>query len=442
MQPRFYVSTKTKAYSGSHDIASTRLQGQRLILARAAWAALVILTLGLFVAMLPAYFTQLQTVCVGSACATSQPTLADAQTPQTLGLSLNNYATFMFILTIIAALACFIVSGVLFWRRSDDWMVLLVALTLVMVGTAYTTYALQQGHSTWQLPALILNILTYGGLFLVYSLFPDGRFVPRWMCWFTIVWIAWGAIYTFFPNLPSARLIHNVVWLCELAGIAAALVYRYRHEFGMVQRQQTKWVVFGIAVPITLVICLKIPALLFPSLGVPGSLYNLASGPGFLFALIPLPITIGIAIMRARLWDIDVIINRSLVYFVLTVALVLVYAASVLLLQRLFYVLTGQNSVFAQIASTLAIALLFQPLLHRIQIIIDRRFYRHKYDTAKAIAAFGAQLRQRKEMDLTILTSDMLKVVEETMQPEHVSLWLCELGPRTKESRRTRHLLL
>lgn len=442
MQPKLYVSTETTAYSGLHNIASTRLQGQRLFIARAVWAVLIILTLGLFFAMLPTYFAQLQTVCSGSACATGQPTLAAARTLQTLGLSITNYATCMLILTLIAALACFVVSGIIFWRRSDDWMALLVALTLVMIGTAYITYTLQQGYSTWQLPALILNVLTYGGLFLVYSLFPDGRFVPRWVCWFTVGWIAWGTIYTFFSYLPSARLIHNVVWLCELAGIAAALVYRYRHVSGLVQRQQTKWVVFGIVVPIILVICLQVPALLFPSLGSPGSLYNLVSGPGFLFALIPLPLTIGIAILRSRLWDIDIIINRTLVYFVLTVMVLVLYGGSVLLLQRLFYTLTGQDSVFAEIASTLAIALLFQPLRHRIQVIIDRRFYRHKYDTARAIAAFGAQLRLRKEMDLTTLTGDMLKVVEESMQPEHVSLWLSKPGPRTRDSRRTRHLLL
>jgi len=442
MQRTFYVSTGTTVPTGIHNIASTRLQGQRLFVARAACVVLVILTLGLFVAMLQPYFALLQTMCTGSTCAASQPTLAAARTLQTLGLSLNNYATFMFILTIIAALACFIVSAIIAWRRSDDWMALLVALTLVMLGTAYITYALQQGHSDWRLPALILNTLTYAGLFLVYSLFPDGRFVPRWVRWFTVGWIAWGAMYTFFSNLPSARLIHNVVWLCELAGIAATLVYRYRHVSGLVQRQQTKWVVFGIVVPIILVICLQAPALLFPSLGLPGSLYNLVSGPGFLFALIPLPLTISIAILRSRLWDIDIIINRTLVYFVLSVALVLVYAGSVLLIQRLFYTLTGQDSVFAEIASTLAIALLFQPLRHRIQVIIDRRFYRHKYDTARAIAAFGAQLRLSKELDLTTLTADMLKIIEETMQPEHVSLWLSKPGPRMKDSRHTRHLLL
>src|SRR5215469_6181520 len=375
-----FVSTEIAAYSILRDVASTRLQGRRLVISRAVWVTLIILTLGLFVAMLPAYFTQLQTVCARSACIPGQPTLASARTLQTLGLSITNYAAFMLILTIMAALACFVVSGFIFWRRSDDWMALFVALALVMMGTAYITYTLQQGNSTWQLPALILNILTYGGLFLVYSLFPDGRFVPRWMGWFTAGWLAWGTMYILFPTSPSFRPLHNAIWLCELAGSAASLVYRYRHVSGLVQRQQTKWVVFGIAIPIILVVCLEVPALLFPSLGAPGSLYNLVSGPGFLFALIPLPLTIGIAILRARLWDIDVIINRTLVYFVLTVALVLVYMGAVLLLQRLFYALTGQDSVFAQIASTLAIALLFQPLQQRIQIIIDHRFYRHKYD--------------------------------------------------------------
>jgi len=134
-----------------------------------------------------------------------------------------------------------------------------------------------------------------------------------------------------------------------------------------------------------------------------------------------LPLFIGIAILRYRLWEIDLLINRTLVYGALTTALALVYIGSVVLLRYLLAPLTG-SSELAIVASTLAIAVLFNPLRRGIQARIDKRFYRRKYDAAKVLAAFGATARD--ETDLERLTAAMLKMVDETMQPEHVSLWL------------------
>ena len=144
-------------------------------------------------------------------------------------------------------------------------------------------------------------------------------------------------------------------------------------------------------------------------------------------SMLVIPPTLGIAILHSRLWDIDVIINRTLVYAVLTAILALVYFGSIVVLQSLVNVLTGQLSLGSQsplviVASTLAIATLFQPLRRRIQAIIDRRFYRSKYDAARTLAAFSATLRD--EVDLDQLREALLKVVQETMQPSHVSLWL------------------
>jgi hypothetical protein len=131
---------------------------------------------------------------------------------------------------------------------------------------------------------------------------------------------------------------------------------------------------------------------------------------------------VGIAILRYRLYDIDIIINRTLVYGAITASLALVYLGGVVSLQFLFRVLAGGNSQLAVVASTLAIAALFNPLRKHIQDFIDRRFYRKKYDAVRILAAFSARLRD--ETDLDTLNEDLASVVRETVQPEHVSLWL------------------
>ena len=134
------------------------------------------------------------------------------------------------------------------------------------------------------------------------------------------------------------------------------------------------------------------------------------------------PFSISIAVVRSRLFDIDVLINRTLVYRSLTAMLVALYLVGIVALQRIFIVLTGEKSTLAVVASTLLIATLFNPLRRRVQAFVDRRFYRRKYDAAQTLAAFAATLRD--ETDLERIRADLLAVVEETMQPEHVSLWL------------------
>jgi hypothetical protein len=141
-----------------------------------------------------------------------------------------------------------------------------------------------------------------------------------------------------------------------------------------------------------------------------------------LVGIVGVPTAVGIAITRCRLYDIDILINRTLVYGTLSATLIALYFGGIVVLQRLFVVLTGQQSTLAVVASTLLIAALFNPLRRRIQSFIDRRFYRRKYDARKTLEDFSAQLRD--ETDLDTLSGDLVGVVRETMQPAHVSLWL------------------
>jgi hypothetical protein len=164
-----------------------------------------------------------------------------------------------------------------------------------------------------------------------------------------------------------------------------------------------------------------------------GVLASLVGTTSLYFFTLLLPLSIAVAVLRHHLYDIDTLINRTLAYGLLTVTLVALYFGGIVVLQRLFVLLTGQQSTLAVVASTLLIAALFTPLRRRIQSFIDRRFYRKKYDARKTLEAFSVKLRE--ETDLDALNDDLVGVVRETMQPAHVSLWLrSEMAPKGKQA--------
>jgi len=215
------------------------------------------------------------------------------------------------------------------------------------------------------------------------------------------------------------------VWLGALGTAIFSQGFRYRRTASSVQRQQIKWVVFGIS--LALAVFLGISLLLgtfAPEPTSPGALLAYLVGNTFIgyLAILLIPISIGIAVLRHHLFDIDLIIKRTLVYGSLTVILAAFYEGTIVVLQHLFRVLTAQDSQVAAVASTLAIAAMFEPLRRRIQNLVDRRFYRRKYDAEKALEAFSARLKY--ETDLEELNNQLVGVVRETMQPAHVSLWL------------------
>lgn len=403
------------------------MYGRRLVLFWIGWVLLLAYTLGVFFGSLPSYFTHLQSVCAPNSCVTGQPLASTVILLHGLGLSLANYALFALVLTILAAFIAFLIAGVLAWRKPDDWMALLAALALLMLVTSNSTYTLEQLSSPWQVPTSVLNILTWSLILLVFCLIPNGRFVPRWTRWLPVIWIICNLLFLFFSQLQSNQFLVNIVWFTGLACLVISLLYRYRIVSTPVQRQQTKWIVFGGSATILLTIVCNLPPLLFPSFARPGTLYDLALAVCNSFLLFPFILCVAIAILRYRLWDIDILINRTLVYLSLTAILALTYFVSVLALQSLLSVFTGQFSSGPQtpvviVASTLGIAALFQPLRRRLQALIDRRFYRSKYDAARTLAAFSKTLSN--EVDLNQLREDLLAVVQETMQPSHVTLWL------------------
>ena len=409
----------------SDDASSVR---RRVLLARSLWLATVAFTATVFLASLPLYLAQLQTLCFGSSCQYNQLTPGQAETLGAIGLSVGDYAALTVALICTMFVLCLVVSALIVWRRPDDWMALLVALMLVALGPIIGASNLSSGPPLWQTLNQCLTFLLTALLVLVFALFPSGQFVPRWMRWLIVVFLAAEVPLTFFPTtglMPSTAVSQPswLVTLVGLAGVALAQLYRYRSVSTPLQRQQTKWVVLGLAAPIAALVGGSMLALLFPALSGQGSLISLAANWSSL-ALICVPLSFGFAIFHYRLWDIDAIINKALVYGSLTVLLAGVYAALVIGLQSLAGITTVHfaDQPVALVISTLATVALVQPVRRRLQALIDRRFYRRKYDAEKTLAAFSAALRNK--VDLNDLRTDLLAMVQETMEPAHVSLWL------------------
>jgi hypothetical protein len=431
------LSMQPTSSGKQRDEESTRLHQRRLVLARIACGVLVAVALGLFVVSLPGYIAQLQTLCTGGSCKSGQLSPDALTTLQHLGLSLGGYAAFNVALILIGALVSFAVALLLFFRRSDDWMALLVALMLVYFAPSSITNTIVLSHLVGPAFASILTSilgqLSLVLLALVFYLFPNGRFVPRWTRWVMIALSGVSLLFILVPYNSAIWLevVSGVLYFGVLISLVIGQIYRYRRVSSRLQRQQTKWVVYSLTITILLILSiLELPQLIVPALGQAGSLpASISNSIGNLLFL-PIPLAFAIAILRYRLYDIDVLINRTLVYGALTVSLTAIYVGLVIGLQALLRGLISQDNSVAIVLSTLVIAALFQPLRRRIQRIIDRRFYRSKYDAAKTVAAFSATLRQ--EVDLDQLREKLLAVVQQTMQPTFVSLWLRPPEPARK----------
>ncbi len=283
----------------------------------------------------------------------------------------------------------------------------------------------------------------------VFLLFPDGRLPSRrwrplaWLSGVVIVSVSVGVMLS--PGsldmprgirnpfgLEAAPWVSTVAYailpllpLCMLAS-AVSLVLRYRRSKGD-ERQQIKWIAFAASLVALVYLIAMVASFIRPSESwtTVGSVWwlNLLTIAALL-SFVTIPIAVGFAVLKYRLYDVDLLINRTLVYGALTAMIALVYFGGVAVTQAIFRSLTGQErqAQLAIVVSTLVIAALFNPLRHRIQFFIDRRFYRRKYDARKTLEAFSTKLRD--ETDLDSLSEDLVEVIRETMQPAHVSLWL------------------
>ncbi len=404
------------------------------MLARALWGLLVATTLLAYAVVTQPNMTAPVTVCNNPNCTMS---VATANAWRAAGLTPESGNFLSDLLNVVAPLGYVAIAVLIVWRRSDDWMALLVSFSLIGWGTYLLSGVnlVLSARPGWNLVSQVLLASASLAFTSLFYLFPDGRPVPRisgyLLAIFGAVWLI-GTLFNTNEILKGTYqgatksspvdVVEILLTLILLGGGIAAQIWRYARVSNAVQKQQTKWVVLGLAGPILVLLLWLVYSSQFETMSASeGGLILLLSPLMTVFAL-ALPASLGIAILQYRLWDIDLIIRRTLIYGFLTALLALFYLGSVVVLQQVFHGITGQGSDLAIIVSTLAIAALFVPLRNRVQRAIDHRFYRRKYDAARVLATFAVTVRD--EVDLGRLTDELQTVVEETMQPEHVSIWI------------------
>jgi hypothetical protein len=372
------------------------LRGRRLFAARLAWGALATLSVVVFVASVPIAYEQLRAPCEGAECNLNLVWLSpeDVRVLEELGLSLDFYAAYKVALGIVIAMGYWAVGALLFWKRSTDLLSLLASIALVMEGAAENVDLLaflMNASPWWYWAGGVVGFVSFVSFFVFFCLFPDGRFVPRWMRWVAAAFVpTW--LYLAFVGASSAPMPALVKWLggwsvylivaclvvLMLGSLVVAQVYRYRRVSGPVARQQTKWVVYGLAVYIALSLGGLLGAATIGRLGSRSAtslhFYELVLAPVFFsLAGFLIPLSIGVAILRYRLWDIDLIINRTLVYGSLSTVLAAVFAITDTLLLPLFVqaVVGKDNPSLNVVISALIIAVIFEPLRRRIKVGVN-----------------------------------------------------------------------
>jgi hypothetical protein len=344
----------------------------------------------------------------------------------------NFYAVYSLGIALVWNLAFLACGWLILLRRGQDWFGLYLALLLLSWTNGIETFVSIPPIIPWfQTFEAYLTWLIWPGLFLLFYIFPTGHVTPRWARWFAWglgLFIAYGWVITFLEIEPTSFLfVMPLIFAVMIVG-GYTQVFRYRHA-GALERQQIKWVVLALVLLATVFIIFSVLGNL-TGLGDPRQsgltsalIFQIISLTIGNLTFIGIPVAIALSVLRYRLWDIDVIVRKTLVYGALTATLALVFFGGVVLLQGMVGRVTGTgNSPVVIVISTLLIAAIFSSLRRRIQDFIDRRFYRQKYNAEQALADFAASARN--ETDLDSLTGKLVEVVQETMQPEKVTLWM------------------
>ena len=439
------AASRASPVSGSPEEA-THCTGWPLVILRVAWGAITLLSLSASAAGFAALLDQrsLDVLFRVGVFALNPRLPAELEV---LGLPDALILRSDFVFRLLGLNVFTITAAVIFLRKSHDWMTGLVSVTLLTLGA--TVFAplevLAATKPEWVPFVRLLGVpeprsplfgrSLAGIAFLLFLyLFPDGRFVPPWTRLLAAAVVGHVTLWALFPSSVLAvdgwTQPLRLAWitLIPATGLFAQL-YRFVADASPSQRRQTRLVVIALGV------MAAVPSLLLvvtPELGegLPGlalvtprveALYELILLLLLALALLTFPLSIAVSVLRYRLWDIDLLVNRALVYGSLTATLGAAYVASVVLLQQVFSPVTERSSI-AVAVSTLAFAALFRPARDRFQETIDRRFNRRKYNAEQTIVAFSSRLRH--EVNLDSLADDLLRVVDETMEPSHVSLWL------------------
>lgn len=374
-------SATSTAQASGRPGPQTRLHGRRLVLARAVWLALTLLAVSVLGAAIIVRLGSLGNFSIASV----PPgwTMDGFRSALgSLGLSISFYLGFNLFFAYVIILGFLTTAFVIFLRRSDDWVALYVSLTLVLWPLSVLDFTnLLDKIPAFSLPLMFLS--TAGTLLLVpfFFLFPNGRLVPRAGIWIIVGWILLVTSSAALPGsiLDAASWPAILNFLMQASFVfagAAAQIYRYKKASDITERQQTKWVVLNVTLMALVLVVYVLIKAIFPVVNQPstaGLIYLLALPIVSVFFLL-VPVGIGMSVLRYRLWDIDLIINRTLVYVPLTAILAGLFAASVALFQKLLLALSGQQSDLVAVLGTLIVVAALTPLKDRLQSLVDKRF--------------------------------------------------------------------
>ena len=389
---------------------SKPLRGPWLFLARVAWVVVAALSLGLLVASVPARYETLRSTCTGDECAMGQLAAEDINTLGDLGLSLGSYAAYQTVLQSVFSAVFLAVGAVIFWRGANERMALLAAFILSVAGPALSMHGLEGLHPVWETVVRLFTFLFWASMLPFLYLFPDGRFVPRWTRWLAL-FVVTMQILEFFPD----SFLNTENWPSPLYGALAlglwstalfAQIYRYRKVSTPSQRQQTKWLVFGFAVAFFINMGFVLLGLAFPALVRSGAPYEVLATTLAALSWLLLPLSIGVAVLRYRLWDVDLVINRTLVYAALTACIVGIYVLAVGYLGAIF---RAEGNLVISLVATGIVAVLFAPLKERLQRGVNRLMYGERDDPYAVLSRMG------RRMEATLHPGAVLPIIAETV---------------------------
>jgi hypothetical protein len=406
------------------------------------WALASLIAALLFLASLPYRHNQLLNL---SLTTHSQADILRSANPEAirmalaqLDISMDLYATYTLGLEVLSALVFCTVALVIANRRTDPLWSMFVSGTLILFGTTGlpTIGALAQAQPALEPTYRLLNGLGWTFLGVLFYTFPNGQFIPSWTRPMAALWILWQLSWTIYPDIPInplrwPPLLALLVWMAWLATGAYAQSYRYFRVSGAIQRQQTKWVACGLTASGLAGSLANLPTTLFPTLAYQGSagpIYELLRAPAtYLFTLL-VPISIGIAILRYRLFDVDLLINRTLVYIPLTAILGGLYTTSITFSQRLFVAFTGERSDAPIVITTLVVASLATPIKNSLQARVDSRF-KEPPDPTRSLRDFGDQVRSVVQViDAQKITRRALEEAATAFQAECGAVHLLQEG--------------
>lgn len=404
-------------------------QSERLALwfARLGWLVVVGFTIYVFVLTAEARIAMLDRLAL-----IHEPTL------EGIGLATTFMRNYLIVLDALAFASFGFVGLVVFLRRYSDIYGIFTSTMMIMLGAvlARPFAILTETTSPMYLQLVILVAMcTSAIIYFLYS-FPDGRFAPRWLRWVALGWAIWTFIWHLGPlllpeffNRLGASTQPLLTFLGWLGGGLLGAVYRYRRVFTPTQRQQTKWVLYGTLIAsLGYMLHIYLIPLVFPMVRTPSQArlaYEMLSVLMLYITMMAFPVSVAISILRYRLWDIDLIIRRTLTYTLVTSLLTVVYFGLIAGMQEMIFQPMGRVPVIAVALSTLAVSLLFTPLRRAAQDFIDRRFLRQRYDDAQLLVSVGEALQ--RSLDLNEISTQVLWSVQNTLHPAAIGLWLYPL---------------